>query len=52
MNIKKVVGQHLEMEQFFSGFVPKSKVSQWESQNMEDDMAVTEKTAELEKIAE
>jgi DNA polymerase len=60
VDINKVVRQHLEMEQFFSGFTLKSAAEEVESQVQEDTrvprgvegMAVTEKAAELEKIAE
>lgn len=52
VNIDKVVRQHLEMEQFFSGFTPKGKDRASEPQEQEDNMAVAEKTVELEKIAE
>jgi len=52
VNVNKVVRQHLEMEQFFSGFTPKGKDRASEPQEQEDNMAVAEKTVELEKIAE
>ncbi|MBN2312459.1 MAG: uracil-DNA glycosylase [Sedimentisphaerales bacterium] len=60
VDINKVVRQHLEMEQFFSGFTLKSAAEEPESQGQEDTrvprgvegMAVAEKAAELEKIAE
>jgi uracil-DNA glycosylase family 4 len=52
VDVNKVVRQHLEMEQFFSGFAPKSKDQTSELMEQEEDMAVTEKTIELEKIAE
>jgi uracil-DNA glycosylase family 4 len=51
-DLKKVVRQHLEMEQFFTGFSIKSPKSRSEQQKPEDNMTVKEKTAELEKIAE
>jgi len=53
VDISKVVRQHLEMEQFFSGFAVKGKTQQpQEPQQQEDPMAVAEKAKELEKIAE
>jgi len=47
----KVVCQHLEMEQYFSGFALKGTGGAPESQEQEDKMAVAQKAAELEKIA-
>lgn len=53
MDINKVVRQHLEMEQLFSGFTLKSKTGiPKPQQKVKDDMNISEKTAELEKIAE
>jgi DNA polymerase len=53
VDIDKVVRQHLEMEQFFSGFSLKGKTGSDEpQQKKDDDMTVAEKAAELEKIAE
>jgi len=55
VNIDKVVRQHLEMDQFFSGFTMKGKAqetSQQRTQRQADTMTVTEKTKELGKIAE
>lgn len=53
VDIDKVVRQHLEMEQFFSGFTLKGKTGTSKpQQKVKDDMNVAEKTAELEKIAE
>jgi DNA polymerase len=53
VDIDKVVRQHLEMEQFFSGFTLKGKTATpKQQQNKDDDMTTTEKNAELEKIAE
>lgn len=53
MDIDKVVRQHLEMEQFFSGFTLKGKTVTDEPQHKkDDDMTTTEKTAELDTIAE
>jgi len=52
MDINKVARQHLEMENFFSGFTIKGNFEAPEQQNTEDDMTVSEKIAELEKIAE
>jgi DNA polymerase len=60
MDVNKVVRQHLEMEQFFSGFTLKGVTEGLKSQEQEDKhvlrgvegMAVIEKAAELEKIAE
>jgi uracil-DNA glycosylase family 4 len=55
VDINKAVRQHLEMEQFFSGFAIKGKAQEpqeQQKQQQEDTMAVTEKAEELEKIAE
>lgn len=53
VNIDKVVRQHLEMEQFFSGFSLRSTAGTPEPQQQkEDDMTAAKKAAELEKIAE
>jgi len=55
VDINKVVRQHLEMEQFFSGFAVKGKAQEpqeQQKQRQDDTMAVTEKAEELEKIAE
>lgn len=55
MNIDKVVRQHLEMDRFFSGFTIKGKAQdnpQQQSRQRDNAMTVTEKTKELEKIAE
>jgi len=52
VDIGKVVRQHLEMEQFLAGFAPKDPDRQSEGQDQEDNMAVAEKAAELEKIAD
>ena len=68
MDISKVVRQHLEMEQFFSGFTAKGKAGIPDPKQKEDNpvpseactepcrsaegMADTEKAAGLEKIAE
>jgi uracil-DNA glycosylase family 4 len=53
IDIDKVVRQHLEMEQFFSGFTLKGKSGVPEGQKKKDDNITTaEKAAELEKIAE
>ncbi len=64
VDINKVVCQHLEMEQFFSGFALKGKAGTPEPQQQENNMADAEKAAEpapllsqeskkgLEKIAE
>jgi len=52
-DIKKVVRQHGEMEQFFTGgFAVKGKTTSSGSSEQEDNMASAEKTAELEKIAD
>lgn len=52
VNIDKVVRQHLEMEQFFSGFSLKGTAGTPEPQQQkEDDMTAAQKAAELEKIA-
>ena len=52
VDIDRVVRQHLEMEKFFAGFARKGDARKYETPEREDDMAVAEKTAELEKIAE
>ncbi len=52
MDINKVIRQHLETEQFFTGFALKGKARALESQDREDKMVVAGKAAELEKIAE
>jgi uracil-DNA glycosylase family 4 len=53
IDIDKAVRQHIEMEQFFSGFTLKGKTGASERQKKkDDDMTTAEKAAELEKIAE
>lgn len=52
LNINKIVGQHIEMEQFFTGFTLKSRSETNKEQDQEDNMTVAEKTAVLEKIAQ
>ena len=52
IDINKVVRQHLEMEQFFTGFALKGKDIKSEQQKPEDNMTNAEKAAELEKIAD
>jgi DNA polymerase len=51
LDINKIVSQHIEMEQFFTGFSLKSRPGTLEEQEQEDNMAVAEKAADLEKIA-
>jgi uracil-DNA glycosylase family 4 len=51
-DFNKIVHQHIEMEQFFAGFTLKSGLETLEIQEQEDTMLVSEKAAELEKIAE
>lgn len=52
IDINKVVCQHLEMEQFFAGFSTKvAHVRSNEPVEREEDMADSEKAAELDKIA-
>lgn len=51
LDINKIVRQHIEMEQFFTGFSLKCRSETLEAQEQEDNMAVAEKAAELEKIA-
>lgn len=51
LDINKIVRQHIEMEQFFTGFSLKCRSEILEAQEQEDNMAVAEKAAELEKIA-
>jgi len=48
INLNKIIRQHIEMERFFTGFALKSKSETLETQDQEDNMAVTEKAAELE----
>jgi len=52
IDLNKIVRQHIEMERFFTGFALKSKSETLETQDQEDNMAVAEKAAELEKIAD
>ena len=51
-DLEKVVRQHLEMEQFFSGFIATSKPRQQVPPNQQDQRAVSEKLGLLEKLAE
>jgi uracil-DNA glycosylase family 4 len=51
LNINKIVGQHIEMERFFTGFSLKCGSETHNAKEQEDNMAIAEKTAELEKIA-
>jgi uracil-DNA glycosylase family 4 len=51
-DINKVVRQHLEMEQFFTGFTIKRESKMGEKQKQKDDSSITKKAEELEKIAE
>ena len=52
VDIRKVVRQHLEMEQGLAGFAPRGEPAAPEVEDQEDSMAVADKAAELEKIAE
>ncbi len=52
VDISKVIRQHLEMEQSLAGFALKGQDLESERQDQEDNMAVAEKAAELEKIAD
>jgi hypothetical protein len=52
LDINKIVRQHIEMERFFTGFSLKCRSETCKKQEQEDNMAVAEKAAELEKIAE
>jgi uracil-DNA glycosylase family 4 len=52
VDIKKVIRQHLEMEQFFTGFTPKGKANPPEPQEQADGAAVAEAQKQLEEIAE
>jgi len=53
VDIKKVVRQHAEMEQFFTGgFAIKGKTPTSEPPKQEDNMTAAEKAADLERIAE
>lgn len=51
-DIKKVIRQHLEMEQFFTGFSVRHEGTKSEPQVQEDNASIAEKAAELEKIAD
>ncbi len=59
-DVTKVIKQHLEMEQSFSGFAPKGKTVPFNPQQQQNNplpgevkaMTDPEKTAELQKIAE
>ncbi len=50
-DIRKVVRQHLEMEQLFAGFAPKGEGAKHVAKEQGDGMTVAAKAAELEKIA-
>ena len=52
VNIEKVLRQHLEMEQFFTGFTIKGKESTSKMTEQQNNADIAEKSAELEKIAE
>ncbi|UCF15576.1 MAG: uracil-DNA glycosylase [Phycisphaerales bacterium] len=52
VDMSKVVRQHLEMDQFLTGFSLRAEPAESEAQDQEDRMAVAQKAAELEKIAE
>lgn len=52
VDIRKAVRQHLEMEQFLTGFALRGEPAAPETEDQEDKMAVAEKAAELEKLAE
>ena len=52
INIEKVLRQHLEMEQFFTGFTIKGKESTSKMTEQQNNADIAEKSAELEKIAE
>ena len=52
MDINKVVRQHLQMEQFFTGFARKGKANPPEPEEQDDSAAVAEAQKELEKIVE
>ena len=52
IDLNKIVRQHIEMERFFTGFTLKSRPEAPETQDQEEIMAVAEKAAELDKIAE
>ena len=52
LDVNKAVRQHMEMEQFFAGFAPKGDGAQQDVKEQGDGMAVADKAAELEKIAE
>jgi DNA polymerase len=51
-DIKKMVRQHLEMEQFFTGFTAKGNPAQPEPQQQGDTSAADDAASELEKIAD
>jgi len=52
VDISKVVRQHLEMEQGLAGFALRGEPAASEAHDQEDNMAVADKAAKLEKIAE
>jgi DNA polymerase len=53
MDVNKVVRQHVEMDDFFTGgFAVKGNTARSEPQQQKDDAAVAEAAAELEKIAD
>lgn len=52
VDISKVVRQHLEMDQYLTGFTLRGEPAASEAENQEDQMVVARKAAELEKIAE
>jgi len=52
MELSKIIRQHIEMEEFLTGFAIKSVPETLEIREQEDTMIIAEKTAELEKIAE
>lgn len=52
VDFNKVVRQHLEMEQFFTGFTIRRESRMPEKAPQKDEAAITEKSRELDRIAE
>jgi len=53
MNLKKAIQQHLEMDEFFTGgFTTKANASEPKRQQQQNNAAVANAAAELEKIAD
>ncbi len=52
LDIHRAVRQHLEMEQFFAGFAPRGEGAKHDARAQGDDMPVSQKNTQLDKIAE